>query len=247
MVKPSPTQAVILAGGLARRLGRLAAATPKYLLPIAGLPFAARQLTRLAQLGITEVVLCIGHMGHQIEAAIGDGARYGVRVVYSHEGPRRRGTAGALRLALPLLRDSFILSYGDSYLPFDYLAPLRQLWRTEGARACMAVHCNEGRWDRSNVALAGDWVIRYDKRERPPFRHQLDHIDYGASAMRREVVAALAAGEGDLAPLFARLAQQGQLAALRVKQRFYEIGSVAGYAELNQLWNAQGDPAERGS
>jgi len=89
---------VILAGGLAQRLRPLTERLPKALVPVAGRPFADRQLTWLASIGVTDVVFAIGYLGDAIRDFVGDGGGWGIQVRYSDEGEALRGTAGALRL-----------------------------------------------------------------------------------------------------------------------------------------------------
>src|SRR5688572_28727943 len=110
----------ILAGGLATRLRPTTETIPKALVDINGEPFLAHQLRLLSRNGISRVVLCIGHLGEQIRDYAGVGGRFDLRVEYSVDGHELRGTAGAIRNALPLLGDAFFLIYGDSYLPCDY-------------------------------------------------------------------------------------------------------------------------------
>lgn len=223
-------QAVILAGGLATRLGERARALPKVLLPIAGRPFLAWQLERLAKCGFREVVLCIGHFGEQVRDFLGDGAAHGVAVAYSEDGPTLLGTGGALRRALGLLEPTFLVTYGDSYLPFDYAAPLRDLQAHPEALGTMSVLANDGAWDRSNSAVEGERVLRYEKNSGDP---QLRYIDYGALALRREVIAERAEGRAfGLDTIQTELAQSGRLRALVAEDRFYEIGSETGIADL---------------
>ena len=93
----------ILAGGLATRLRPLTQTIPKSMIGVAGQPFIAHQLRLLAAQGFTDIVLCCGHLGEQIEAFVGDGAQFSCRVRYSADGDRLRGTGGALRRALGLL------------------------------------------------------------------------------------------------------------------------------------------------
>src|SRR5438034_10495377 len=112
----------VLAGGLATRLGVLSAARPKSLVPVAGRPFVDHQLELLHRRGLRRVVFCLGHLGDQVVAHVGDGSRYGLDVDYSFDGPRPLGTAGALRQAARLLGDVFWVLYGDSYLDFAYAA-----------------------------------------------------------------------------------------------------------------------------
>ncbi|APR76421.1 Mannose-1-phosphate guanyltransferase [Minicystis rosea] len=230
-----PEQVVILAGGLGTRMLPRTERVPKILLPVAGRTFAAWLLERLASCGLDDVILCIGHLGAEVRAALGDGSAHGVRLTYVEDGDRLLGTAGALRRALPHLADTFLVTYGDSYLPFDYRAPLVDLRAHPEALGTMAVFKNDDTLDRSNTAVDGDVVARYEKRPRDaPRDPALDHIDYGATALRREVIAALAADEPhDLSAVQRSLAAKGRLRAHVATQRFFEIGSPEGLADLS--------------
>lgn len=208
---------------------------PKLLLPVAGRPFGAWLIERLAGAGFDEALLCVGHLGEAIRAALGD--RFaGLPLQYADDGPALLGTAGALRRALPGLAPAFLVTYGDSYLPFDYLAPLRDLEAHAGALGTMAVYRNEGRFEASNTAISGELVVRYEKpRVREPLDPDLDHIDYGAMALRREVVEALPEGVPmGLDAVQRDLAAGGRLRALVAMERFYEIGSEAGLRDLEE-------------
>jgi MurNAc alpha-1-phosphate uridylyltransferase len=231
-------QAVILAGGLATRLGELAKSTPKSLVPVAGRPFLEHQLALLERSGFTHVLVCIGHLGDKIRDFAGDGRRFGLHLDYSEDGPVPLGTAGALRSALGSLAPHFLVTYGDSYLPFDYSAPLRDLLAHPEASGTMAVNENRGRFDASNTEVRGKLVVRYEKGASDA---GLDHIDYGATALRREVIADLAPG---IAIGFDRvqseLARAGKLRSLVATERFYEIGSLAGVAELEAFLHGSG-------
>jgi NDP-sugar pyrophosphorylase family protein len=207
---------------------------PKAMLEVAGRPFVEWQLELLVSCGIRDVVMCIAHLGHLIRDHVGDGARFGARVVWSEEGPELLGTAGAVRAALPLLGDEFLVTYGDSYLPFDYAAPLRVLAEHDDCDGVMAIFKNEGKWDTSNVVSDGVWVRRYEKGAGAVDR-AFDHIDYGATALRRSVIAALPAGQAHGLDAIQRdLAARGRLRASVARERFYEIGSHDGLAELER-------------
>ncbi len=224
-------QVVILAGGLATRLSSRTRELPKALLPIAGKPFLAWQLEAIARCGFCDVLLCIGHLGASIREFLGDGAAFGVTIAYSEDGPTLRGTGGALRRALPLLSPIFLVTYGDSYLPFDYSAPLRDLEAHPEALGTMSVFQNDGAWDHSNAQVSRDVVLRYQKGGTPDAA--LRHIDYGALALRRSVLAARPADVPfGLDELQAELAHSGQLRAIEASERFYEIGSERGIRDL---------------
>jgi NDP-sugar pyrophosphorylase family protein len=231
---PDVDQAVVLAGGLGTRMLPRTERIPKILLPVAGRPFAAWLLERLASAGFAEVVLAIGHLGDEVRRVVGDGGAFGVRVRYAEDGERLLGTAGALRRALDQLASTFLVTYGDSYLPFDYQGPLRDLRAHPEALGTMAVYRNDDRFDRSNTSVAGDLVVRYEKRPRDaPPDPDLTFIDYGATALRREVVAALPDGvPSDLSTVQRDLARAHELRAFVADRRFFEIGSEEGLADL---------------
>src|SRR5690349_17983844 len=108
---------VILAGGLATRLGPITRDIPKAMVEIAGKPFLWHQLQLLKRNGVRRVVLLVGHLGEMIQRYFEDGAALGLSLQYSFDGPMLLGTAGAIRKALPLLPEQFFVLYGDSYLP----------------------------------------------------------------------------------------------------------------------------------
>ena len=216
-------------------MGELTATTPKLMLEVAGRPYAAHQLEWLAGNGVERVVLCVGHLSEPIRAFVGDGSRWGIAVEYVDEGTDLRGTAGALRLAFDqgVLGDTFGVLYGDSYLRFD-LPGAFERFRADGREILMCVLRNEGRWDNSNAAVDGATVTRYEKGLDDPVAAGLEFIDYGFSVIDRDrVIADVPAGQPvDLAEIYTAKAAAGEVAAFEVGERFYEIGSPAGLAEL---------------
>jgi len=229
-------QVAILAGGLATRLRPLTTTTPKSMVMVHGKPFLAYQLDFLKKDGITDIVLCVGHLNEQIESYFGDGSRFGVRIRYSKEEGTLLGTAGALRNALDLLDDTFFVMYGDSYLFLDF----KEIWKffhQFNKSGLMVVYKNENRYDTSNVSINGNFVQHYSKTEKTP---DMVYIDYGVSILRKRVLEAVRKNEYySLETLFSSLIGQQQLLSYLTNQRFYEIGSVEGlkefqdYAETN--------------
>lgn len=215
----------ILAGGLATRLRPLTETIPKALVEIHGRPFIAWQLDWLRDQGANHVVVCAGYRGEQIQAEVGDGSRWGLKVDWLFDGPVLLGTAGALKRALPLLGGPFFVLYGDSYLPIPW-RPVQQTFDASGKLALMTVFRNEGQFDRSNVEFTAGEIVVYDKKTLTP---RMQHIDYGLGLFAPEAFAQVPAEQpADLATLYAALLAQGQLAAYEVHERFYEIGSFEG-------------------
>jgi len=219
----------ILAGGLATRLRPLTETIPKAMVQVNGEPFAFHQLRLLQRHGIDRVVYCVGYRGEQVADAVGDGSRFGLQVRYSFDGPVLAGTAGALKIARPLLGPDFFVLYGDSFLDCDYLV-VESAYRQAGKAALMAVFRNDGRWDTSNVEFADGRIIEYSKAHRT---ERMRHIDYGLGVLSAGVLDALPAdGPADLAALYERLAASGDLAAFEVSERFYEVGSFDGLVQF---------------
>lgn len=233
-------QVVILAGGAGTRLRPAVDELPKCLAPVAGRPFLAYVLDSLARWGTRRVLLCTGHLAAQVQGCFGDRHR-GIALTYSVE-QRPLGTLGALRHAGPLLDDAFVLRYGDSWLPEPIDAFAGQAaQRLEPA--AMAVLHNEDRWDRSNVEVSGSRVRRYGRpsesaREDVSGATAPDWIDYGMIALEKHLLTRTASpGHG---PLFRQLAEQGELAAIPVRRRFYEIGTPDSYREFCALTESGG-------
>ena len=229
----------ILAGGLATRLGSLTEKKPKSLVPIAGEPFIAHQLRLLRRNGIQHVILCVGHLGDMIEHVIGDGSQFGLNIEYSYDGAKLLGTAGALKAALPKLGENFFVIYGDSYLPCDYAAIEREFSRSRKP-GLMTVFHNEGQWDSSNVEFENGLILAYSKKNRTPRMH---YIDYGLGAFHAEAFTRTRAT--DLADVYAELLNADELAAIEVRERFHEIGSLAGIKEMAALLTEQKRVEER--
>jgi NDP-sugar pyrophosphorylase family protein len=197
-------------------------------------------------------VLCVGYLGEMIQREFGDGSAFGVQLDYSFDssrrsdlprrseaetgakadGPKLLGTGGAIKRALPLLGGEFFVLYGDSYLPIEY-APVAEFFQQSGKLGCMTIYRNEGQHDTSNVVFRNSQIAVYDKKNRTP---EMQHIDYGLSLFKSAAFDSFPADKPfDLAEVMGKLVREKQLAGYEVRERFYEIGSPAGLAELETL------------
>jgi MurNAc alpha-1-phosphate uridylyltransferase len=113
-------KAMILAAGRGERMRPLTDRVPKPLLEAGGRPLVAHMIERLARAGHTELVVNVSHLAGTIERELGDGARYGVRIVYSRE-EHPLETGGGIAYALSLLGDApFAALNSDIYCDFDF-------------------------------------------------------------------------------------------------------------------------------
>lgn len=114
-------KAMILAAGRGERMRPLTDTIPKPLLPVGGKPLIAWHIERLARAGITDLVINHAHLGAMIEAALGNGERFGVCIRYSPEGEALE-TAGGVANALPLLGAApFVVVNADIWCDFDFV------------------------------------------------------------------------------------------------------------------------------
>lgn len=237
-------QCAILAGGLGTRMLPRTESIPKTLLPVLGRPFADYQLRWLRSQGVTSVVYCIGHLGPMIREYVRDGSAWGLEVEYSDEGESLLGTGGALRLALDngLLRDRTFVLYGDSWLTAD-LYRIDSTFTQSRLPALMTVLRNEGRWDTSNVEFADGAIRRYDKTP-GPHRSRMTYIDYGLLVCSRDAIAQRVSANmrTDLSDVLSSLSTEGLLAGFEVQERFYEIGSPSGLADLESFLSGNAGP-----
>jgi NDP-sugar pyrophosphorylase family protein len=225
-------QAVILAGGLGTRLGPMTKEVPKPMVRVAGAPYLEHQLRLLGQQSIRDVVVLVGHLAEQIETYFGDGRPWQLSLRYSRE-VTPQGTAGALRDARGLLDETFLLLYGDSYLPVDY----RGVWQSlQSSSACGVAVVYDNREDTGvpgNIAVDPEgYVRRYDKaRGHDP---ALPYTEAGVLAFHKRVLELVrATGACSLeTEVFPQLVAQRQLKAFLTTERFYDIGTPERLREI---------------
>ncbi len=219
---------VILAGGLATRLYPVTEKIPKSLIPIAGRPFIDHQLGLLKEKGITQVVLCVGHLGQMIEAHVGNGSHFGLSIRYSYDGDSLLGTGGAIKKAARILPDAFMILYGDSYLDIGFQS-VEAYFQRQSLPVLMTVFRNRNTYDTSNIMMKEGKIVRYDKKCRDP---AMEYIDYGLILIRKEVFDGYPEGETfDLSLVLSHLVHSGKVIGYEITNRFYEIGSTSGIRE----------------
>jgi histidinol-phosphate phosphatase family protein len=151
-------QVAILAGGQGTRLRARIGEGPKPMVPVKGKPLLQHQLELCREHGFTDILLLLHYRHEVVQAAFGDGSALGLRLGYAIE-TSPRGTAGALRDALPRLAERFLVLYGDTFLDVD----LRRLWRAHavhGADATLFLHPNDHPQDSDLVSLDADGSVR---------------------------------------------------------------------------------------
>jgi MurNAc alpha-1-phosphate uridylyltransferase len=216
-------RALILAAGRGERMRPLTDAVPKPLLMAGGKALIEWQLEALAAAGFRDLVINHSHLGAQIEAALGNGNRYGVSLAYSHEAEALE-TAGGVAKALPLLgAEPFVVVSGDIHTDFDYqsLVPrMDAIARHPERCAAHFVLVENPPWHSGgDMALEGGLVAREGAK-----------LTYGNIAVFHPL-------------LFADLDPAARLKLFPWAYRFVEAGRVSG-EHFRGAWDNVGTPAQ---
>lgn len=134
----SPYQGVILAAGHGSRMGPFGDTLPKPIAPICNKPLLAYQLDHMKSLGIEDVIIVIGHLGHRIIQTIGDGAEFGVNIQYVEQ-EKRLGLAHAVGQLENHIDRPFLLILGDIFFEVPKLDRMIEVFENGGASAVLAV------------------------------------------------------------------------------------------------------------
>lgn len=217
---------MILAAGRGERMRPLTDHTPKPLLLAGGKPLIVWQIERLVAAGICDVVINHAHLGERIEAALGDGSRWGARIRYSAEGQGRAlETGGGIYRALPLLgKDPFLVVNADVWSDLDY----RELEIAPDRLAHLVLIDNPGHHPRGDFVLAEGQVR--DPAERPADRLTFS----GIGIYRRELFAGCEDGVFPLAPLLRAAMARGRVSGVHFRGRWVDVGTPQRLAELDQ-------------
>ena len=225
-------QMVILAGGLATRLGSLTKNTPKSMVPVLGKPFLEHQIELCKKNGIGEIILCLGHLWGKIFSHFGYGQKFGIHINYSIE-KKRLDTGGALKNAFHLLQEEFFVMYGDSYLPTDW-RKIEEDFRQSEKAGLMTVFQNNGQIEPSRVLLStdGKMVAEYNKENPRPEMH---FSEYGLNIFQRNLLKKIPEDVFPISRYFDLLIAEKHLTASISPTRFYEMGCLKGLKDLENF------------
>ncbi|MEZ5625948.1 MAG: nucleotidyltransferase family protein [Rhodocyclaceae bacterium] len=215
---------MILAAGRGERMRPLTDTCPKPLLAAGGAPLIVHHLRRLAAAGIDEVVINHAHLGQMIEAALGDGSAFGLRIRYSPEATALE-TAGGIRQALPLLGEApFLVINGDIFCDVD-LAALTTRALAPGDLAHLVLVSNPPHHP------AGDFHL-HDGRARLSDGERLTFS--GIGLYHPDMFTSLPPGlAAPLGPLLRQAIGAGQVGAERFDGLWMDIGTPERLAELD--------------
>ncbi|MDO4694496.1 MAG: nucleotidyltransferase family protein [Eikenella sp.] len=213
---------MILAAGRGERMRPLTDTLPKPMLPCGREPLIGWHLRRLADAGLCDIVINHAWLGHEIEAGLGDGSRYGVRIAYSPEGGQGLETAGGIATALPLLGDApFLVINGDVLTDLDF--------RAMRAKAALPAGCLAYLWLVPNPAHnpQGDFFLHADGRVGSEADADAEALTFsGAGIYHPALFAATPPRQAaKLAPLLREAMRQGQVRGERHGGLWLDVGT----------------------
>jgi histidinol-phosphate phosphatase family protein len=148
----------ILAGGMGTRLRERSGDLPKPMVPVLGKPLLHYQIELCRKHGFTDIALLVQHRHERISEYFGDGSAFGVTLSYAIE-DEPRGTAGALRDALPILAERFLVLYGDTFMDVN----LRKFWDAHeafGGVGTLFLHPNDHPQDSDLIVIDANGAVR---------------------------------------------------------------------------------------
>jgi MurNAc alpha-1-phosphate uridylyltransferase len=217
-------KAMILAAGRGERMRPLSDKVPKCLLEVRGKSLIARLIESLARSGVHDIVINHAHLGHMIEAALGDGRRFGVAIRYSHE-PEALETAGGIAKALPMLGEApFLAVNSDILCDFDFStlvarAPGRPL-------AHLVLVANPPHHPHGDFSLRGSQVGEVDGSK----------LTFsGIGVYQPALFAGVKPGsKGQLATLLRAAMARGLVSGELHRGEWHDVGTPQRLAELNE-------------
>ncbi|HEX2791222.1 MAG TPA: nucleotidyltransferase family protein [Steroidobacteraceae bacterium] len=213
-------RAMVLAAGRGERMRPLTDQVPKPLLSVRGKPLIVYHLEKLQRLGVKQVVINLAWLGEQVRAALGDGARWGLQILYSDEGQQALETGGGILQALPLLGPQpFLVLNADVFTEFDFSA----LQLAPEALAQLVLVANPMHHPRGDFALINGRV-----QEQGGARWTYS----GIGLYRPELFAGCSPGKFPLLPLLRRAIAGGRLYGQVFDGVWNDVGSVERLAAL---------------
>lgn len=225
--------AMILAAGRGERMRPLTDHTPKPLLQVGGKPLIVWHIERLAAAGYARIVINHAHLGAQIETALGNGASWGVSIVYSREVSALE-TAGGIATALPLIdAEIFPVVNGDVFVEYDFAQLARPMHILSAGEAQMHLVLvdNPPQHPKGDFVLRGDRVVEGDD----------DKLTFsGIGVYHRDVFADTPPNiKAPLVPLLRAAIAAGQASGEHFRGRWVDVGTPDRLQRLDEILRNQ--------
>jgi MurNAc alpha-1-phosphate uridylyltransferase len=219
-------KAMILAAGDGRRLGAITQQIPKALVEVHGKPLIEYHIERLARAGISDIVINLGRLGHQIKARFADGANWGVSITYSNEEHEPLETGGGLVKALPLLGDEpFIVVNCDVLTDYAFSSLPQSL----SGEAHLVMVNNPCFHPEGDFSLTPNQLVSPKHKVKPALTFS------GISLYSPAFFAGQVPGKYSVVPLLKEKMRQGEVSGEHFRGLWFDVGTPERLQQLNQL------------
>tara|TARA_Y100000817_G_scaffold305102_1_gene288846 strand:+ start:396 stop:1586 length:1191 start_codon:yes stop_codon:yes gene_type:complete len=221
MMPVNLNQAVILAGGLGSRLKPITDKLPKPMVDINGKPFITYLLDYLSSSGVEQVIILSGYKSEILEDYIGNGANFGINVVFSKLDSSAE-TSERIYNCREILNDEFLLMYCDNFIPLN-LTDMTRSYFNSNKLAQISVYRNKYLMTKNNLLYSQNELIKYDKERGET---NLNGVNIGYMILNKQVVKLLENKRQDFeSALLPNLIKSKEVTCFLTDHKYYSIGS----------------------
>ena len=233
--------AVIMAGGIGKRLRPMTESVPKPLLTVGGKPILFMLIDQLLTENIARVYVSLNYKRELIMNAVRGVARYRDKVDFLVE-ETALGTAGALKL-LPAKPTSPVTVMNGDLLTNVSVTDMQAFHTQEGNRITVALKKETYELPYGVAKIDSSKIVAMD--EKPVYTH---FINTGVYVLEPDVIDGIPAGERiDMTDVIETLLRDGaRVGSFPVHEYWMDIGTPAHYERAQRDYNDQfgnGDPA----
>lgn len=220
-------KALILSGGTGTRLRPVTYSNAKQLVPVANKPILFYIIEKVVKAGIDDIGIIVSHTKDEIENAVGDGSRWGVKITYIHQ-PQPLGLAHAVKTARPFTGDDdFMMILGDNLFSMD-LDSLMDKFHSTRSNAAILLHRAQNPQEFGVAVVEGDCIVRLVEK---PKDFISDLIITGVYIFDKTVFPAI----DEIKP-----SKRGELEITDAIQRLLEKGGTVSYSLITGWWKDTG-------
>ena len=229
-----PKQAVLLLGGKGKRFRPITYEIPKALLPIKGKTVPEHLINLFKHYNITDLIFSLGYKANDVIKYYGDGTKYGVNIKYIFE-KQPVGSAGALKMAKPHLKNNFIVTNGDELKDIN----LREFYRfhkRNGGKVTVGLTTVNNPYAYGVAKMNGNSIIEFIEKPKPN-KAPSNLINSGISMWNSSVL--------DMIPddfsmyetdVFPKLAKKKQLMGYIFSGQWFDTGTPERYEKAIKEW-----------
>jgi NDP-sugar pyrophosphorylase family protein len=225
-------KALILAGGKGTELRPITYEIPKHMIPIKGRPILEYQIDLLRKHDVRDIILSIGYLGSKIKEYFGDGSKFGVKITYVEE-DEPHGTAGAVKMAAPLLDETFLILNGHNLVNID-IGSLYEFHKDRNAIVTIALKTKSDAGGFGVAQMEGSRITNFVEKPKKPESNLINAGVYVAEPSIFEFI-----GKGKISlekDVFPKISSEKKLLGFPFSDQWFCIKDEKDYEEAIKKW-----------